>query len=223
MPLFLILITLAFGACAGPVSASNPSTASTPEDTEKSERTAKGTPPASKSKFYTEPYTPPSHRKETSIGALIVDCERHLRTWQEAMARSRTPENAETIHWTEAALATVVNRDRQKLEQEAATGPPRNRAIASAALGFAPGPRTLTFLLNNLSSEEPIVLANTLLGIGAMSDAETPLNFLADILLKEDLPQSVIVNGIFAGHRLAAKLRDAPGGHLSRLFLGYID
>ena len=208
MPRALIPFGLFLAACASPVGVAPPpvDTAAAPE------REAS-----------TEPFNPKSERKEMSVGGLILDCNRHLRTWQEAMGRSRTQENSETIRWTEAALAALVNREREKLEQEAATGPTRNRAIASAALGFAPGPRTLTYLLNNLNSQDPFVLANTLLGIGAMGDAETPLDILADTLLKEDLPLEVTRNGLFAGHRLAARLRDDPGGHLSRLFLSHLD
>jgi len=204
----LITVALVLAACASPPAvAPPPMEVSTSPDSEP----------------ITEPFSPQPGRKDLSVGALILDCNRHLRTWQEAMGRSRTSENAETIRWTEAALATLVNRERKKLEQEAATGPTRNRAIASAALGFAPGPRTLTYLLNNLNSQDPFVLANTLLGIGAMSDPETPLDLLATTLLKEDLPLAVTRNGLFAGHRLAAHLRDDPGGHLSRLFLSHLD
>ncbi|SVE41867.1 uncharacterized protein METZ01_LOCUS494721, partial [marine metagenome] len=208
MPRALIPIGLLLAACASSVGVtpSPVGAAATPE------REAS-----------TEPLNPKLEREGPSVGALILDCNRHLRTWEEAMGRSRTQENSETLRWTEAALATLVNREREKLEQEAATGPTRNRAIASAALGFAPGPRTLTYLLNNLNSQDSFVLANTLLGIGAMGDPETPLGLLADTLLKENLPLAVTRNGLFAGHRLAAHLRNDPGGHLSRLFLSHLD
>ena len=90
----------------------------------------------------------PFEAPESRIGRVIFECDQHLKAWIIALGQPRNEANQETIHFTTLALARLVDRDMETVIEQATSGPPRNRAIASAALGFS-GDTSVTTLLSS--------------------------------------------------------------------------
>lgn len=162
-----------------------------------------------------EPYEPPAPRAEYTTGELIHECQLHLQAWQQAMAAERTPENIETLRFLERALATLVRREQSRLEEQAATGPPRNRAIASAALGFSGDAGALPLLANNAADPDPMVRADALLGLAVLANPDTPTAPIYEAVMDPAASQEVLRNAAFAGLRLAQVLRRDPDGRVA--------
>lgn len=165
-----------------------------------------------------EPYTPPPGRVALTTGELILECERHLRAWQEAMAAPRTAENQEAIAAIERALLAVVHREKNRLEEQATSGPPVNRAVASAALGFSNDAEVLPLLANNAADSHPAVRANALLGLGVLARPETPLRPIHTAAVDPASTSEVLRNAAFAALRLASVLQSDQGGDLGATF-----
>lgn len=165
-----------------------------------------------------EPYRPPPERPEPTTGQLIQECERHLREWQALMAAQRSAENREALIAVQRSLARLVRPEQARLEEQAISGPPRNRAVASAALPFTGDPQVLPLLLNNAADPEPMIRANALLGLGILARADTPLRPIRDAATDPDATQEVLRNAAYAGFRIAEVARADADGNLSSTF-----
>ncbi len=171
-------------------------------------------PPAEDPPPAPEPFQPPAPRSDYTTGELIHECELHLKAWQQAMTARRTAENMETLHFLERALASLVRREQARLQEQAATGPPRNRAIASAALGFTGDAAVVPLLANNVADPEPMVRADALLGLAILANPDTPTAPIYEAVMDPDAAQEVLRNAAFAGLRLAQVLRRDPDGRI---------
>ncbi len=170
-----------------------------------------------------QPYVPPPPEEPLSPGEVLFECERHLQAWSAEMAKQRDDENRETLEWLERSLARLVGNHRSILEQQAVSGPPRNRGIASAALGFLGDPAVLPLILNNVEDPDPLVSANAILGVARLAAPDTPLEPLHRLAQRRDLPEAVHANLAYAGLRLAQALGRDPGGMLSAMLIPYLD
>ncbi|MFQ5748086.1 MAG: HEAT repeat domain-containing protein [Planctomycetota bacterium] len=164
-----------------------------------------------------EPYQPEPPRSPLFTGELILACEQHLRVWNAAMNQQRSEKNAEAIQFTERALAILVQRERARLENQAVSGPPQNRGVASAALAFSGDSKVLPLILNNLKDPDRKVRANALLGIGVLADRDTPLAPIYEALSGPEVSDAVVANGAFAALQLARVLQEDPSGNLSSI------
>ncbi|MCH2113107.1 MAG: HEAT repeat domain-containing protein [Planctomycetes bacterium] len=168
-------------------------------------------------------YEPPAGRQPLEVGQLMVECERHLRTWQLAMSAPRTQENRDSIAFLERAIATLVHREQSSLEVQAVSGPPRNRGIACAALGFSGDPAVVPLLANNVTSEDEFVAENALLGLGRMGDPSTPLTPLYEVVMNTATSPAVMRNAAYASMSLASTLQVDPDGVLSSILIPIMD
>ena len=169
-----------------------------------------------------EPYTPERPAKELSIGQLMIECERHLRTWEQAFAAPRTQANRDAIAFTERAISTLVHREQSKLEVEAVSGPPRNRGLASAALGFSGDPEVLSLIASNVSSDNEMVASNALLGLGILAHKETPLGPIYAAVMAHGNSEPIIQNAAYAALRLADVAEDDSQGSMAAIFVKLI-
>lgn len=167
-----------------------------------------------------EPYVEPEPAAPDEPGTVIFKCDQHLRAWHTLMSQPRTGDNREAIDATSRALAAVVHRNRQDLEDAAISGPPRNRAIATAALGFSHDPLVLTTILNNLSDDLELVRSNALLGIGILGLPETPLGPIA-LTLQLDPTPAIRTTAAFALNRLQEAGLEDP--RLTALYLPLLE
>lgn len=168
--------------------------------------------------YVTQPYEAPPGRGELSTGELILSCEQHLQAWQQAMAGQRTRQNKEDLQGIELALKAITHREQARLEEQAVSGPPRNRAVASAALAFTADPKVLPLLMNNVSDPDPMVRTNALLGVGVLGLAETPTRPIYAAVSDPAATADVRRNGAYAAFRVAEKTRSDPDGALASTF-----
>ena len=165
----------------------------------------------------TEQYQEPNQRQNLEVGNLMVECERHLRSWKTSMNTPRSDANRAAIHATELALATVVHREQRQLEEQAISGPTRNRAIASAALGFSGDNSVLPLLLNNVGSDDDLVASSALLGLGILADETTSLAPMYEKVMDIEASENVLRNSAFAALRICNRWRKDPDGTLSSI------
>lgn len=151
------------------------------------------------------------------VGKLIRDCDGHLRTWTELMARPRDAENQQQVEVVTRSFVTLVVRERSALEAQATSGGPRNRAIASAALGFCDDPAVLPFLTSNAGDPDPDVAAKALLGIGVLAHPATPAGPLLEAIARPDVTREMIHNSAFAALQIAIRSTGDPTGEWTTL------
>ena len=158
----------------------------------------------------------------TQVGRIMFDCDTHLRTWIHAVQQARTEENQETIALTARALGRVVLRDKDVVLAEAVSGSPRNRGIASAALGFSGDPEVLPVLTSNATDDDPFVASKALLGIGVMADPETPTGIFWLALRREDRTEELTRNLAFAMYQIAGQTREDVDGRMAPVMIGLL-
>ncbi len=163
----------------------------------------------------TESYAPDPARPALQTGQLLVQCDIQLNAWQMAMGAPRTLENLETIGFTERSIATLVHQNREELERLVVSGPPRSRAIATAALAFSPDPGVLELILNNVRDEDPMVVANALLAVGIHAAPNTPLAPVQEIVMDPQTSDEVMRNAAYACLRLARVQGEEPDPFLA--------
>lgn len=156
------------------------------------------------------------------IGTTMVELDVALRSWTEAMSLPRDVKNQETVNYAAYAIGAKVAEHRMMLENQAISGAPRNRGIATAALGFAGDPSVLPLLLNNVSSGDPEIVAKALLAVGVLSAEDTSIAPMAEAIRSMPQERAVIRNAAFAMFQLAAKVGTDPDGALSSALLGLV-
>jgi hypothetical protein len=166
--------------------------------------------------FLPRPATVPELGKLTkeAIGRVIFEAERHLVAWTGALV-STSPNKAETLGFTASSFSLMARRDQGILEREAISGAPRNRGIASAALGFTHDPAVLHLIINNVSSPDHEVCGNALLGLAILAAPETPLHPILEVVMRDDNPAAVRLNAAYALQKIALATRNDAEGLLS--------
>lgn len=149
------------------------------------------------------------------IGRLIVDCDGHLRAWNSAMAQARSEENQELVQYTTQALSVLVAKNRGLLENQAISGASRNRGIACAALGFSGDFQVTPLLLNGVSSQDPEVMAKSLLGLGVLSNPETSMAPVHAAVTGPYTNAEIQSNAAFAMFQIAIQTKTDVDGTMS--------
>jgi hypothetical protein len=149
----------------------------------------------------------------TSVAQVIVDCERHIRAWQQVRATATTQRELERLQVLHEALAYYVANEMDLIREIALIGEPRGRGVASIALGFSGDPSVLAILLNNLGDPDGDIVANTLFGLGMLAAPETPGRSLNEAVRRSNATLEIIRNGAFAAARVAqARAKDKERG-----------
>lgn len=166
-----------------------------------------------------------SERSEeaANIGRLIVDCDRHLRAWADAMAQVRDPKNQELVQYTTQSLGVLVAKNRNMLEGQAVSGATRNRGIACAALGFSGDNRVTPLLLNGVSSGEPDVIAKALLGLGVLADPFTSMAPIHAAVVSANSTNEIQSNAAFAILQIAIKTGIDSDGTMASALLSLVN
>lgn len=175
----LIGIFLLTGGCAG-----NPSNEKDPEIADE-----------------TSPYVPLALPDRDPTGYFLTKIDDLMRVWSTANHDARNEKDRELVH----AIADQINQEVWKYQAELietlASGPPRGREVAAAALGFVRGPEALSPLMNALSDPEPAVVEKALLGLGVLADEATPLDPLLFHMRTNPEPRTR-VNAAYAVYRI---------------------
>jgi hypothetical protein len=160
----------------------------------------------------TESTGPTTHTEiveNVPINQVIVECERHIRSWQVASSNRRNDPTGETIQALEAAFDMYVTRHMDALTETAISGPDRPRGIASTALGFSGDPTVKSILMNNLSDSSDLVVANTLFGLAMLGDPDIPVIQLEAAMRRPSASLGLLRNAAFALVQLAEIRRSA--------------
>jgi HEAT repeat protein len=149
---------------------------------------------------------------KTSANAneIIVDCERHILSWQFAQSQAKSARDRERLVVLEEAFAIYVRKELHTLREVAIVGDERSRGIASTALGFSVDASILPILLNNVSDSSDLIVANTLFGIGMLAAPSTPAGILAEAIQRPGTSTDLVRNGAYAATRIAKARRDDP-------------
>ncbi len=128
----------------------------------------------------------PYRRQETpaapSIGFFLAEFDASLRAWTRLRLTSNSDTDARTLRILEEDMRRRAIERRQELVDELEFGPPKNRPVAAAALGFTGDASVQGPLLNALSDEDAAVVQHALLALGLLGLPETPTAQIAHIL-----------------------------------------
>ncbi len=134
-----------------------------------------------------EPYDPNITKDRRLAGDVLADVDKSLRIWVNITLTGNPAKDGSTLNIVEADLRRKVRAKLLVIVEQLETGPPINRQIAAAALGFSGDPETLSPLLAALEDDSPDVVANALLGLSVLADPDTPRILVAAEL--EDVNQ----------------------------------
>jgi hypothetical protein len=158
-----------------------------------------------------------------SAGQIIAECDRQIVAWGQAMARQRTIDNQEIVHISANAIGLCVTRYRKEIENQAISGKARFQGIASAALGFSGDESVLPVLHNNLGSDNAVVVAKTLLGLGLLSSPNTAIAPIADAVTRLGSSLEVSSNAAFCLFQLGSTDISDDSGLASSLLLSLVE
>jgi hypothetical protein len=120
-------------------------------------------------------YVPLPDPERPPIGYFLVDFDARLRWWSSKRLEARTEKDWLQIESVEQQMWQDAWKRKDELIEVLQTGPPRNREVAAAALGFTRDREVLGPLLNALSDVRQEVIQKALLGLGVLADPATPL------------------------------------------------
>lgn len=149
----VVLLPLGLGGCA-----------STPEENSGVDPEVEGT-----------PYVPLPNPERSSIGYFLTDFDNLLKAWSGKRLAAQTEEEWRLVEVLEGQMQQGAWKRRHELIEVLESGPPINREVAAAALGFTRENEVVGPLLNALSDPRPEVVQKALLGLGVLADPATPL------------------------------------------------
>ena len=132
-----------------------------------------------------------------SIGQFLADIDASVRAWNSltlTAASSRDQRRASLLH---EDLRYKTQKRYRELVEQLEVGPPSNRVIAAAAVGFSDRDSALSPLLAALDDPESRVRSNALLGLALLRRSETPLGGIT-ALLRNGLETETRTNAAFA-------------------------
>ncbi len=129
-----------------------------------------------------EPYVPLPVEGPEAIGYFLAQFERSLVQWSDYKLNSSSPRDQSALRTLEADMQKRARNRRDELVTVLENGAPMNRSVAAAALGFTHDPTVLGPLLASLSDPDSELVQKTLLGLGVLGLAETPLGGILSFL-----------------------------------------
>lgn len=186
-----ILLTLLVSSCSSLAGESNGNSGANPP----SNLHSPGNPSA--------PTSSGSEAAPLSPNEVIVECERHIRSWQVANSKRGSDPSGEIVQALEDAFALFLSNNKSQVTDIAISGAERARGIASTSLGFSRDPSVKPILLNNLTDSSELVVANTLFGLAMLGDPNIPLSGLEAAITHPNASLPLMRNAAFALVRLA--------------------
>lgn len=129
-----------------------------------------------------EPYTPPPVQEPDAIGFYLTKLDNQLKAWTNLKLASVSDRERRALRSLERELAQSTLQRKDELLAELESHSPKNRAVATVALGFSGDPQVVGPLLNALADPDPMVSHNALIGLGVMASPNTPLARICFIL-----------------------------------------
>lgn len=123
-----------------------------------------------------EAYDPEAKLDRSGTGAHLAAIDRSIQQWNGLFLTGNRQRDARKLRGLEEDIRYRTLQRFDEMVSQLETGPPVNRRVAAAALGFTGHERARTPLLNALSDPEEDVVANALLGLAVLGDPLTPLS-----------------------------------------------
>lgn len=149
-----------------------------------------------------EPYVP-LREEPQSIGFFLTEFDASLRAWTNLRLAGTSRKDQRALRVLEQDLEKRATERQEEIVGELRSGPPQNRAIAAAALGFTQDPAVMTELLAALGDRSDEVVSNALLGLGLLAQPDTPCGQI-ERLLEGSSDAWTRSNAAFALQRVAA-------------------
>ncbi|MEM9383029.1 MAG: HEAT repeat domain-containing protein [Planctomycetota bacterium] len=125
------------------------------------------------------PYEKDSAKKDVRTASLLAEMDRRIILWNGIVLEGQESKDASRLDVVESSLRFDSARYIEILVEQLEIGPPSNRRIAAAALGFSESSAALGPLVAALDDPSSEVVANALLGLSILRDPETPLRPIA--------------------------------------------
>jgi HEAT repeat protein len=122
-----------------------------------------------------EPFVPLPDEEPQPIGFFLANFDRSLEQWSQLELAAASPRDRNALDALEHSMQERASERREELLEALETGPPVNRRIAAAALGFTQDPTVLGALVATLDERDSELVQKALLGIGVLAIPETPV------------------------------------------------
>jgi hypothetical protein len=147
-----------------------------------------GSQPRAESAGEAEPFVPLPDEEPSSIGYFLKQYDLSLEQWSKLKLGASSAREQRTLGALERNLEKQARERQQELVTTLESGPPAQRRVAAAALGFTHDPAVLSTLLSGLSDPDPEVVQRSLLGLGVLGEPGTPLSEIRHRLLRDPDP-----------------------------------
>lgn len=121
-------------------------------------------------------------RTPEPIGKLLQTLDQQITAWNNLFLAAQSEVDRAKTRNLEKSIMTLTHNRRQEIVEQLETGPPTNRIVAAAALGFTRDQSVQSPLLAALDDEEPQVVSAALIGLWLLGRADTPLDRIAALL-----------------------------------------
>lgn len=129
-----------------------------------------------------EAYAEEAIREKTTMGVALTQLDRSIQIWNQIFLNGSEATDGRRLRILQDSITHRTRKLFYEIIDQLETGPPHNRRIAAAALGFAGNEECLSPLLNALSDSDEEVVANALLGLSLLGDLDTPTGSLAGLI-----------------------------------------
>lgn len=136
----------------------------------------------------TRPFVPLPAQEPDSIGYFLVNFDRSLSAWSDGKLGAANARERSYLEALERDMQKRAKERQDELLRELEAGPPKNRRIAAAALGFCDDPVVLGPMLTAALEPDPELVQKALLGIGILADPDTPLGAITQQLERSPDP-----------------------------------
>jgi len=116
----------------------------------------------------------------TTFGAYLVQLDNSIQAWTAMFISGDRVQDAHKLRALAVDIGTRAGKLYEPIVEALETGPPHNRRVCAAALGFVPNGAPLNPLLNALGDEDELVRANALLALAVLGDPTTPLGAILE-------------------------------------------
>lgn len=126
---------------------------------------------------------------DSELGKFLMDLSNSIGEWTRMTLSATSGEDARKQDLLGSWIREQALRRKGELLRELETGPPSNRTVAAAALGFTRSPEVLPALLAALHDREDRVRNNALLGLTLLQSPDTPAGPICELLASEPDPK----------------------------------
>ncbi|MDA1266047.1 MAG: HEAT repeat domain-containing protein [Planctomycetota bacterium] len=129
-----------------------------------------------------EAYDRAALRENVTTGLYLAQLDRSIQMWNQIFLSGNKATDGRKLKILSESIRHRTGKLFHEVVAELESGPPINRRIAAAALGFVPSENSLSPLLNALTDLDDEVVANALFGLAKLGDPDTPTASLAHLI-----------------------------------------